>query len=103
MVRAHHEAVPDVVDITLYYCNESKWMLREPKLEPIKFRVVGKALGPIRWRPHLIQTIDPLPIQGKKEFNEMLNILRESISNNIELECVPITKDLLDDVSGKVD
>ena len=96
--------VPDVVDVTLYYVNENKWMLQEPEPTPIRFRALGKTMGSFRWRPHLIQHKDPLPpIQGKKEYTEMLNALRESSSNNIELECSVITQDLLDDISGEDD
>ena len=56
-------------------------------------------MGPCRWRPHLIQYKDSLPIQGKKDFNIMLNTLKTSISTSLNLECTPITKDLLDDIS----
>lgn len=103
MARAKpHDIVPDVVDVTLYYVNENRWMIKEPEPTPIRFHVLGKTMGLFRWRPHLIQHKDPLPpIQGKKEYMELLNALRESISNNIELECSIITKDLLDDISGE--
>ena len=76
-------------------------MFKEPEPESIRFHVLGKAMGPIRWRPHLIQHFDPLPIQDKKGFNEMLNALRAGISTKTDLECMGITKDLLDDISGE--
>ena len=74
-VRPRHDTIPDVIEITLYYWDTC------------------------RWRPHLIQYKDSLPIQGKKDFNIMLNTLKTSISTSLNLECTPITKDLLDDIS----
>lgn len=96
-----HDMSLDVVNITLYYLNENRWMPTEPKPKTIRFKIIGKTMGSVRWRPHLVQHKDPLPIQDKKELNTMLDALRESISSQINLECVPITKDLLDDVSGE--
>lgn len=96
-----HDTALDVINITLYYFNDNKWMSSEPKPKTIRFKAIGKIMGSIRWRPHLIQHKDPLPLQDKKELNIMLDALRESISSQINLECVAITRDLLDDVSGE--
>lgn len=94
-------SVPDTVDVTLYYWGTYQWVTEEVKPESIRFHIIGKAIGPSKWRPHLIQHRDPLPTQGKKDFNRMLEALQTSISTNINLECVIITKDLLDDASGE--
>ena len=103
MAGTRIQVIPDTLDLKLYYWDQCKWLTEESKPKSIRFHIVGKAMGSTRWRPHLIQYKDPLPIQGKRELNEMLNILRKSISNNVELECAPITKDLLDDISGEVE
>ena len=92
---------PDVVEITLYYWDTSRWLIDEIKPKSIRFHVIGKALGPSRWRPHLIQYKDPLPIQGNKDLSLMLDALKTSISTTTNLECVPITKDLLDCTNGE--
>ena len=100
-VGSRREITPDTVDVVLYYWDECRWLLKEEKPKSIRFHIIGKAMGPSKWRPHLIQHRDPLPMQGKKEFNVMLDTLRTSISTNTNLECVSITKDLLDDTSGE--
>ena len=102
-VRPRHDTTPDVIEITLYYWDTCRWIIDEKKPKSIRFRVVGKALGPYRWRPHLVQYKDSLPIQGKKDFNTMLAALQTSISTNLNLECIFITKDLLDDISGEIE
>ena len=57
-------------------------------------------MGTNRWRPHLIQYKDALPVQNKKTFNIMLKALQEAISKAIRCECAIITEDLLDNISG---
>ena len=99
--RRHDATPPDVVELTLYYWDTCRWAMEDKKPKPIRFTVIGKAMGPTRWRPHLIQYKDPLPIQGKKDFNAMLEALKISISTNVNLVCAPITEDLLDDISGE--
>ena len=100
-VRSRHDTTPDVIELTLYYWDTCRWVLDEERPKSIRFHIIGKAMGPSRWRPHLIQYKDPLPAQGKKDFNTMLEALRASISTNTNLECMSITKDLLDDISGE--
>ena len=100
-VRARHDTIPDVLELTLYYWDTCRWTINEEKPKPIRFRIVGKAMGPARWRPHLVQHKDSLPIQGKKDFSTMLEALKTSISTNLNLDCILITKDLLDDISGE--
>ena len=68
-VRPRHDTIPDVIEITLYYWDTCKWIVDEEKPKSIRFHIIGKAMGPCRWRPHLIQYKDSLPIQGKKDFN----------------------------------
>jgi hypothetical protein len=99
-VRPRHDTTPDVVEIILYYWDTCRWIINEEKPKSIRFHIIGKAMGPFRWRPHLVQYRDPLPIQGKKDLSVMLDTLKTSISTNLNLECAPITKDLLDDISG---
>tara|TARA_R110002020_G_scaffold286637_1_gene502180 strand:- start:6 stop:320 length:315 start_codon:yes stop_codon:yes gene_type:complete len=100
-VSSRREITPDTLDVVLYYWDECRWLLAESKPKSIRFHVVGKAMGSSKWRPHLIQHLDPLPSQGKRDFNVMLDALKISISTNTNLECVSITKDLLDDTSGE--
>ena len=100
-VRPRHDTTPDVVELTLYYWDTCRWATDELRPRSIRFHVIGKAMGPSRWRPHLVQHRDPLPVQGKKDFNTMLDALKIGISTNINLECIAITKDLLDDISGE--
>jgi len=99
-VRPRHDTTPDVVEVILYYWDTCRWIISEERPKSIRFHVIGKAMGPARWRPHLIQYKDSLPIQGKKDLSIMLHTLKTSISANLNLECTPITKDLLDDISG---
>ena len=100
-VRKRVDITPDTLDVTIYYGDNGKWLLEQPEVLPIRFHIVGKAMGPARWRPHLIQYKDPLPVQDKRDFNNMMTILRESISNQLNLECTPISKDLFDEVLGE--
>jgi len=98
----HQDPTPDVVDVILYYFDEGKWFTQEPQPRPIRFHIIGKTMGSARWRPHLIQHKDPLPpMRKKKEYDGMLEILREGISHQVSLDCATITKDLLDDISGE--
>jgi len=99
--RRHDATPPDVVELTLYYWDTCRWAMEDKKPKPIRFTAIGKAMGPTRWRPHLVQYKDPLPIQGKKDFSLMLETLKMSISTNVNLTCAPITKDLLDDTSTR--
>ena len=99
--RARNEPIPDVVDITLYFWNEGRWVSAGTEPQPIRFHIIGKGMGTSRWRPHLIQHKDPLPVQDNKDFNRMVSTLRQQISNSVELECITITKDLFDDTSGE--
>ena len=100
MAGTRIQVIPDTLDLKLYYWDQCKWLTEESKPKSIRFHIVGKAMGSTRWRPHLIQYKDPLPVQGKKDFNIMLDSLKRSIATNLHLECVNITKDLLDDASG---
>jgi len=52
--------------------------------------------GDHRWRPHLIYHKDVLPEQTNKEIATMLQKLQDIISQILGIECMPITKDLLD-------
>ena len=97
---SHVHIIPDTLDLTLYYWDEDKWLIEESKPKSIRFHIIGKVMGSTKWRPHLIQHKDPLPIQGKKDFNIMLNSLKKSIATTTQLECANITKDILDDASG---
>ena len=94
------ESSPDVIEITLYFWNsESNWSSSNDQIIPIRFKLIGKSMGITRWRPHLVQHLDPLPINDSKTLKEMIKTLRNEVSLKLELNCLAITLDLLDDIS----
>ncbi len=98
MTQRTPDTSPDVIEITLYF-SESNWSSGNDQIIPIRFKLIGKSMGSTRWRPHLVQHLDPLPINDSKSLKEMIKTLRNEISIKLELNCLPITIDLLDDIS----
>ena len=98
-----YTTTPDTIDVKLYFIDSNiSWTTNAEriKIKEVRFRVVGKSMGVNRWRPHLIQYKDALPVQDKKTFNIMLKALQEAIAKAIRCECAIITEDLLDNISG---
>ena len=98
-----YTTTPDTVEVKLYFIDSNiSWTPNADriKIKEVRFRVVGKSMGVNRWRPHLIQYKDALPVQNKKTFNIMLKALQEAIAKAIRCECAIITEDLLDNISG---
>jgi len=98
-----YTTTPDTIDVKLYFIDSNiSWTPNADriKIKEVRFRVVGKSMGVNRWRPHLIQYKDALPVQDKKTFNIMLKALQEAIAKAIRCECAIITEDLLDNISG---
>ena len=98
-----YTTTPDTVEVKLYFIDSNiSWTTdaERIKIKEVRFRVVGKSMGVNRWRPHLIQYKDALPVQNKKTFNIMLKALQEAIAKAIRCECAIITEDLLDNISG---
>ena len=98
-----YTTTPDTIDVKLYFIDSNiSWTTNAEhiKIKEVRFRVVGKSMGVNRWRPHLIQYKDALPVQDKKTFNIMLKALQETIAKTIRCECAIITEDLLDNISG---
>ena len=98
-----YTTTPDTIDVKLYFIDSNiSWTpnANRIKIKEVRFRVVGKSMGVNRWRPHLIQYKDALPVQDKKTFNIMLKALQEAIAKAIRCECAIITEDLLDNISG---
>ena len=98
-----YTTTPDTIDVKLYFIDSNiSWTTdaERIKIKEVRFRVVGKSMGVNRWRPHLIQYKDALPVQDKKTFNIMLKALQEAIAKAIRCECAIITEDLLDNISG---
>jgi hypothetical protein len=94
---------PDTIEVKLYFVDSNiSWTTNADliKIKEVRFRVVGKSMGVNRWRPHLIQCKDVLPVQDKKTFNIMLKALQEAIAKAIQCECAIVTEDLLDNISG---
>ena len=101
-----YTTTPDTINVKLYFIDSNiSWTTdaERIKIKEIRFRVVGKSMGVNRWRPHLIQCKDALPIQNKKTFNIMLKALQEAIAKALRCECAIITEDLLDNINGDVD
>ena len=98
-----YTTTPDTIDVKLYFIDSNiSWTTNAEriKIKEVRFRVVGKSMGINRWRPHLIQYRDALPIQDKKTFNIMLKALQEAIAKAVRCECAIVTEDLLDGISG---
>ena len=98
-----YTTTPDTIDVKLYFIDSNiSWTTNAEhiKIKEVRFRVVGKSMGINRWRPHLIQCKDVLPVQDKKTFNIMLKALQEAIAKAIQCECAIVTEDLLDNISG---
>ena len=98
-----YTTTPDTIDVKLYFIDSNiSWTPNADriKIKEVRFRVVGKSMGVNRWRPHLIQYKDALPVQDKKTFNIILKALQEAIAKAIRCECAIITEDLLDNISG---
>ena len=98
-----YTTTPDTIDVKLYFIDSNiSWTPNADriKIKEVRFRGVGKSMGVNRWRPHLIQYKDALPVQDKKTFNIMLKALQEAIAKAIRCECAIITEDLLDNISG---
>ena len=98
--RRVSDTTPDVIEVELYFWNlESNWSNSADNVGQIRFKIIGKSMGQLRWRPHLVQYKDKLPTMTNKEYTSMLKTLREEISLKIGLDCVQISVDLLDDIS----
>lgn len=98
--RRVSDTTPDVIEVELYFWNsESSWSNSADNVGHIRFKIIGKTIGQLRWRPHLVQYKDKLPIRTNKEYTTMLKILRDEISRKTGLNCVQISVDLLDDIS----
>jgi len=98
-----YTTTPDTIEVKLYFVDSNiSWTTNAEliKIKEVRFRVVGKSMGVNRWRPHLIQCKDVLPVQDKKTFNIMLKALQEAIAKAIQCECAIVTEDLLDNISG---
>ena len=98
-----YTTTPDTINIKLYFLDSNvSWAtdLEHVKIKEVSFRVVGKSMGTHRWRPHLIQYRETLPVQDKKTFNIMLKKLQEAISKTVKCECALVTEDLLDGING---
>ena len=98
-----YTTTPDTIEVKLYFIDSNiSWTTNAEliKIKEVRFRVVGKSMGVNRWRPHLIQCKDVLPVQDKKTFNIMLKALQEAIAKAIQCECAIVTEDLLDNISG---
>ena len=98
-----YTTTPDTIDVKLYFIDSNiSWTTNAEhiKIKEVRFRVVGKSMGVNRWRPHLIQCKDVLPVQDKKTFNIMLKTLQEAIAKVVQRECAIVTEDLLDNISG---
>ena len=98
-----YTTTPDTIDVKLYFIDSNiSWTTNAEhiKIKEVRFRVIGKSMGVNRWRPHLIQYKDALPVQDKKTFNIMLKALQEAIAKAVRCECAIVTEDLLDDISG---
>ena len=98
-----YTTTPDTVEVKLYFIDSNiSWTTdaERIKIKEVRFRVIGKSMGTNRWRSHLIQYKDALPVQNKKTFNIMLKALQEAIAKAIRCECAIITEDLLDNISG---
>ena len=73
-----YTTTPDTIDVKLYFIDSNiSWTPNADriKIKEVRFRVIGKSMGVNRWRPHLIQYKDALPVQDKKTFNIMLKAL----------------------------
>ena len=74
---------PQILDFTLHFWDsDNKWTHQE---FPLK---------------ELIQHRDSFPHQNKKEINAMLNKIQDAISTLTDLNCMAITMDLVDDITG---
>ena len=92
---------PQILDFTLHFWDsDNKWTHQEFPLKEIRFHVLGQPYGKFRWRPHLIQHRDSFPHQNKKETNAMLSKIQDAISTLTDLNCMAITMDLVDDITG---
>ena len=81
-----YTTTPDTIDVKLYFIDSNiSWTPNADriKIKEVRFRVVGKSMGVNRWRPHLIQYKDALPVQDKKTFNIMLKALQEAIAKAV--------------------
>ena len=88
---------PQILDFTLYFWNSSSnWAYLNLPVKELRFHVVGQNFGKGRWRPHLIQHFEPLPVGGKKETNDILFMIRDTISKLTDTDCMAVTMDLLD-------
>jgi len=102
--RRVSDTTPDVIEVELYFWDsESNWSNSADNVGQIRFKIIGKSMGQLRWRPHLVQYKDKLPTQTNKEYIAMLKILRDEISLKTGLDCVQIAIDLLDDISEVTD
>ena len=85
------------VEFTLYFWNEeTRWSYSNDLIKAIQFQALGQPFGKARWRPQLIYHMDMLPEQTNKEIIVMLQKLQGIISQILDMDCMPITKDLLD-------
>jgi len=88
---------PQILEFTLSFWNgTTRWSYSADLIRTIRFKVLGQPFGKTRWRPHLIYHKDMLPEQTNKEMIMMLQKLQDVISQILNMECMPITKDLLD-------
>ena len=95
---------PQILDFTLHFWDsDNKWTYQEFPLHEIRFHVLGQPYGKARWRTHLVQHRDPFPQQSKKEVNAMLIKIQDTISTLTNLNCMTVTLDLIDDITGGED
>ena len=95
---------PQIIDFTLqFWESEGKWVYQSTPLPKVRFHVLGQPYGKNRWRCHLTQHLDPLPLQNKKDSNSLLITLQQAISELTSCSCMAITIDLLDYVKQDED
>ena len=88
---------PQIVEFELLFWNSlGRWSASEQPIKKIRFKALGQSFGKTRWRPHLVLYKDELPEQTAKEFKLMLQQLRQAISKELDVDCMLIAKDLLD-------
>lgn len=94
---------PQIVEFKLVFrIDEERWSYQESQTLVIRFKVFGQPFGRDRWRPHLIQHKDKLPNQNNKDITGMIKTLQEALSSILELECMTVTKDLLDYIGDDI-
>ena len=94
---------PQILEFTLSFWNDTtRWSYNDDLTKTVRYKVLGQPVGKTRWKPHLIYHKDLLPEQSNKEVVMMLRKLQDVISQILDVECMPITKDLLDYYSKEI-